>query len=341
MLWLLGAHGALAVGSAFTGVETSEDDETHDAETGSTGGVGHEDDGAERSEPCLIQGVLSDGDGDVQDQTISGVPSGSGSAGTYDLLTGAEGDDTLSASDGPAFLTGRGGDDLLTGAGDADQINGGTGLDTLVGNGGDDTLYGESGDDTLYGKSGDDDLFGAEGDDSLAGGSGDDSLAGGDGQDTVHGGAGADAVHGLQGNDALAGGAGADTLFGGTGNDHLVGNDDAGETDFLNGGDGADTITAGAGDVVSSGNGADWIGLEASHEDEAPAFVTDFSTDEDQIEITFDAEAGIRPVLSIEADDDNAAVFHILLDDIVVARVMSDGPLGPEHISLRPDNMMM
>ena len=198
-------------------------------------------------------------------------------------------------------------------------------IDELTG--GDDTLDGGPGDDILTGGIGNDRLSGGTGADLLDGGDGHDELAGGPGDDYLYGGAGADRLAGGSGADWLEGGAGSDALEGGDGNDILVGDDNflthllfeepvgdepvalddeqgrasepgeialisylpSGGDDTLSGGAGDDWLDGGYGDdELSGGPGADvFVFAYGSGHD----VVTDFSIDEDRIDLS--AFAGI------------------------------------------------
>ena len=347
MLWLLGALGALAVGSAVSDLGAQDDEPEQDD--------GGSDDFASRApipgaklldelpgpshtdiESDAIakpdKGVIGEGAEYLPDDTVDPADD------DYDLVTGTDGSDTLIADQNAAFLTGRGGDDLLIGAGGDDHISGGLGEDTALGGAGDDTIRGEGGDDSLTGDTGDDEIYGAEGADTLAGGAGNDSLAGGDGDDYLMGEAGDDTLHGLQGDDILSGGAGEDAVFGGRGDDTLSGveaSDDAAR-DFLNGGEGNDHLIAGAKDVVSTGTGADTVVLDFFDGGNEPVFITDFTADEDTLVISYEDTDETPPDLKIEPDEEDEAFFRVLLDDVLVAEVLSDAPLLPGHVSLQP-----
>lgn len=342
MLWLLGALGALAVGSAVTDLKPDED-ESQTADGGSDDGLPEDGQADVLAGPCLIDASLGAPVDPIHDLSEDQAPitpevATKNSSDDYDLVTGTNEADTLIADYNSAFLTGRGGDDLLIGAVGDDDIVGGLGNDTGLGGAGDDTIRGEGGDDSLSGGTGEDEIFGAEGADTLFGGDGADSLAGGDGDDSLIGGDGDDTLHGVQGDDSLSGGAGEDVLFGGRGADTLCGVEEEGEAerDFLNGGDGDDQVIAGAGDVVTSGSGADTVILDfLDARGNEPVFITDFTTAEDTLVISYEDTDGTAPDLKIETDEDNDSFFRVLLDDVLVAEVLSDAPLAPDHVSLQ------
>lgn len=347
MLWLLGALGVLAVGSAVSDLGAENDDsETSDAGAdnyvprGDGLGGGPSD---HMTGPCLTDSMFdppsnAEDHSSIDEPDIVTSPEMDVEGDDYDLITGTDGADTLVADENAGFLTGRAGDDLLIGAGGDDDISAGLGDDTAVGGAGDDTIRGEGGDDCLAGGDGDDEIYGAEGADILDGGEGADSLAGGDGNDSLFGGDGDDTLHGLQGDDTLSGGEGEDAVFGGRGDDTLSGVELTGETarDFLNGGEGDDHLIAGAMDVVSTGSGADTVILDFFDGGNEPVFITDFTADEDALVISYEATDGTPPDLAIEPDEGDNAFFRVLLDDVLVAEVLSDAPLLPGHVSLQP-----
>ncbi|MEL7014066.1 MAG: hypothetical protein AAFO72_12395, partial [Pseudomonadota bacterium] len=127
-------------------------------------------------------------------------------------------------------------------------------------------------------------------------------------------------------------------IVGGLGDDTISGVEADGEAarDFLNGGDGADHLIAGAGDVVTTGAGADKVTLDFFDTSDEPAFIVDFTAAEDTLVITYEDQNGVPPDLSIEPDEDDDAFFRVLLDDVLVAEVLSDAPLASNHISLQP-----
>lgn len=179
-------------------------------------------------------------------------------AGSSNLVTGDDGNDT--------FLPGPANMNVQAGAGD-DTINGGPGDDMLQGEDGSDSILGGSGDDRLV-----PDRGAADGPDSVAGGPGGDTIdylsrvtpvtvdlrvttgQGGAGEnDTIAD----DVEHASGGNgaDTLVGDDAANILDGKAGDDTI---DGAGGTDVLRGGVDSDTINAASDvipDVVDCGTG--------------------------------------------------------------------------------------
>jgi len=218
-------------------------------------------------------------------------------AGGNDTLTGNDVANILTGNGGNDKLIGGNGDDVLEGGVGADTLRGGAGADISAGGAGNDQLWagaGDEGGDTFVGGAGDDIVGGGAGHDLLIGGGvsagavtglsgeaggatldGVDTMFGGTGNDTIIGGGfddlnnnqnfdigeavmtglesnfiysgtGDDLIYGAAGADEIGGGTGDDTLSSGGGNDTLYGG----------GGDGADT---GINDVITSGDGDDFI----------------------------------------------------------------------------------
>lgn len=324
------AAGGVAMMMDFPDAEEDADSEGADA-AGGNGDAGQENlpdllDQVDLSPPEPVvategrdEGAISDdGDDDAADEAAPVqnliIPGDS----AENTLTGGAGDDQINGYDGPDAIDGQGGDDDLRGGGGADRLMGGAGNDLLHGDGGDDDLDGGDGDDRI---------FGHDGDDVLRGGDGDDSIEAGQGDDTLIGGAGDDALHGGDGNDVLTGGAGEDTLFGGWGDDTLNGVEEgAQELDFLNGGGGDDTISAGAGDVVTGGDGADTVIVEAGTGG-APIEFADFEEEADQLVIACDLAKNPDPLIEILADPDAPGWSSVHVDGHEVARVLGDEPI--------------
>ena len=197
-----------------------------------------------------------------------------------DSAQGDDGNDTIWGGSGSDTLYGNGDDDQLSAAGRDTTITDGhdapTARNLLDGGNGSDNLTGDAGLDTLLGGAGNDSLQGNAGNDSLDGGSEDDQAYGGDGNDTLLGQDGSDYLQGDAGNDVVDGGIGNDTLSGGPGDDTLQAGDG---DDAVSAGDGNDSISAGAGNdtiqlswdfttdslafrnTVDAGEGDDFIGL--------------------------------------------------------------------------------
>jgi len=315
---LVGLMGMLAVGAtAFYGFDalvTDPDDEGASA-------APQPGDGSETGEdPVMdIATLAEDGtgtisEGDSQGNTLAGTPN-------PDQINGYDGDDSI------AGLAGR------------DDLHGEDGQDTINGSEGEDTLHGGDGNDHLSGGAGSDTLYGGNDDDTLTGDAGDDSLVGSNGNDTLDGGAGDDALLGALDDDSLEGGTGQDTLFGGLGDDTLNGADDA-ETDYLNGGVGDDDITAGSGDIVTTGNGADTVTLNARLANEHEPLITDFSTEEDSLAVIYDDLADPDPEVTIEDDPDQEGRQSVLLNGTAVASLDNAPDLTLAHITLIPQSTL-
>lgn len=152
----------------------------------------------------------------------------------------------------------------------------------------------------VTGTEGADVLTGTDGDDLLAGLAGDDQLSGGAGDDVLLGGAGADLLQGGAGNDQLYGAEGADTLQGGAGDDQLL---------------------AGGGDTVTGGEDADQFILGSWFAgDGAPAEITDYNPDEDQLVVVYDPATGPAPEITVETDKDGT-VTGVFGDGVQLADV--------------------
>jgi Ca2+-binding RTX toxin-like protein len=177
-----------------------------------------------------------------------------------DTMRGFAGNDAIEGGPGSDNLQGGTGDDVLTDGGNSgvDLALGGSGDDFFsTGNGAGDTNAGGAGADTFQ--------LGADGavadagpgNDLALGGNGGDAVSGQEGDDWIEGGTGPDSFTGdaalpalgfdliTPGNDVLIGGGGSD-LLDGNGGDDIVGGGDA-------------DITTYAPDVVTGGNGFDWV----------------------------------------------------------------------------------
>jgi Ca2+-binding RTX toxin-like protein len=313
----VGLMGMLAVGAtAFYGFDTFVDDPE-----------------AEEANGALKPGETSETTDSTQ-MDISALDADGGK-----IVEGTDQVDTLTGGENPDQINGYGDDDQIDGLEGRDDLHGEAGQDTLIGSEGEDTLHGGDGDDLLTGGAGADTLFGGNHDDVLGGGTGDDSLVGSNGNDTLNGGTGADAVHGELGDDNLAGGAGQDTLFGSYGNDILNGTDDL-DADYLNGGAGEDTIIAGDGDMVSTGDGADIVSLNARLANDHEPLITDFSAEEDSLAVIYDDLADPDPEVTIEDHPDKGGRQSVLLNGTVVASLDNAPDLGLSNITLIPQSTL-
>jgi Ca2+-binding RTX toxin-like protein len=257
--------------------------------------------------------------------------------------------DQTTPSSGLAEFFGTSGPDELNGSSMGDRIFGLAGNDTLAGNAGYDRIEGGSGQDVLMGGAGDDQLFGGQNSDALDGGDGDDFLRGGRLADALFGGDGDDTLKGDAGNDSLIGGAGADTLQGGSGDDALVGGEldrqfdatalrslldastnvtgiefpdgtnfaafDDGIADVLNGGDGEDDFLLGATDTGIGGAGEDSFFVAQPQEitedgtSRAPAQITDFNPDEDDLILIANSARDSHDIQILENEDNTRSVM--------------------------------
>lgn len=261
---------------------------------------------------------------------IGGMPSS-------DILSGTDFNDVIDALEGDDQVHGYAGADDLSGGIGEDDIHGGDGNDTLSGQSGEDTLHGGFGNDQIEGGDHADQLWGDIGDDTLSGDQGNDTLTGSAGTDMLMGDDGNDGLHGNDGNDHLDGGAGEDVLFGGNGSDTLEGGSDAAR-DFLNGGRGDDLLVAKEADVLTGGEGSDTFAIDTSAGAfEQSAQIIDFSTEEDQIEITLSEEdyAQDEKDIRIETNDDGSSVVYLNNEEVVV--VKSDTPLLLKDILITKD----
>jgi Ca2+-binding RTX toxin-like protein len=171
-------------------------------------------------------------------------------------------------------------------------------------------------------------LRGTSEDDLLIGGGGNDRLFGRAGNDTLIGGPGRDRLEGQTGNDRLTGDSGRDTLLGGEGQDFLEGN---GGDDRLDGGQGADTLTGGGGnDTLTGGDGRDRFvyrsvsdrgDSEDSLFDERGDEITDFSTDEDVLDLRelfadsrYSTSDRLDKYIIIFNDDDDQTLIRVDVD---------------------------
>lgn len=176
-------------------------------------------------------------------QTVAGVTTFLGTAGS-DRIVGTAGRDVVLCGDGAdTVTTGAGDDEIRCGAG-ADTVDAGLGNDRILGELGNDKLLGGPGDDRLGGGDDQDRLGGGSGKDTGSGGNGRDIIGGGSGNDRLNGNAGADRVSGDSGRDSVKGSSGADRLFGGSGRDRLSGGSGR---DRIAGGTGRDTLAGGPG----------------------------------------------------------------------------------------------
>lgn len=153
--------------------------------------------------------------------------------GTYEFLSGGDGNDTILGGYGNEQIYGGAGDDLITTS---------LGDHTVVGGAGDDVIVAGGGDDVLGGGDDNDNIVAGAGNDEVVGGNGNDTVIGGLGIDTIEGNAGDDELDGNEGGDFIFGGGGDDLLTGGGGDDQLVGGDD---DDVLDGGPGNNFLIGG------------------------------------------------------------------------------------------------
>jgi large repetitive protein len=153
-------------------------------------------------------------------------------------------------------------------------------------------------------------LRGTSEDDLLIGGGGNDRLFGRAGNDTLIGGPGRDRLEGQTGNDRLTGGGGRDTLIGGRGRDVLTG---GGGNDTLTGGDGRDRFVYRS--VSDRGDSEDSLFDERGDE------ITDFSTDEDVLDLRelfadsrYSTSDRLDKYIIIFNDDDDQTLIRVDVD---------------------------
>ena len=133
--------------------------------------------------------------------------------------------------------------------------------------------------------------------------SGDQTFQGTSRNEHFNAGAGDDTVYGAGGRDLVYGGEGDDTIYGGEERDYLHG--DAGD-DTIYGGVGDDVIEGGAGDdTLSGGDGADTFEFSYTDGDDT---ITDFSTDEDVIDLLNISGVSGFSDLTITQEGDDAVI---------------------------------
>lgn len=270
---------------------------------------------------------------------------------TKDQVAGSHLSDRHGAATGPVILHqqdaafGNSGDDQIVGSAENDLLIANRGDDDLNGGDGRDGLYGGAGNDALFGDAGDDILLGEDGKDALDGGTGADLLLGGDGDDSLWGGDGGDRLFGGLGRDEIHGGAGNDVLDGTEAEDGNVQDRDA--PDRMFGGDGDDTLAVGIGDTATGGAGGDLFLFRAPSagafgSDIAPTgsagpppWITDFDSNEDAIEIIYDASfeiaPGVPPELSLIQSTHGT---DLILNGAVVAKLSAGTYIAPDDIRL-------
>jgi len=238
------------------------------------------------------------GDNDDNEAAPDDQPLDDGSEG--DLLDFTE-DDEVSEDDAQVPVPPETSDDPSTGdtivAGGSDLVHGGDGDDVITGSDGAVMVHGGDGDDLID--------FGDSGADSPV------LEAGGD--------AGDDTLVGSAGTDFLTGGSGADRIDGGDGNDTIMGGEDwsihdmggwatqdDGTADTIDGGAGDDVIFAAGGDTVATGTGNDHLQLDGRSEPSGVVTLTDFSLQEDTLEI----------LVPGPASEGGEAADHILSQEI-------------------------
>lgn len=186
--------------------------------------------GATEQSTFLGMGLSANAWNTVNSGTVTGLVSGSATAGTYfldfSLAASVVQEASQSFTDNQihaifkSLLTG---DDRIILSAKADTIAAGNGADYVAAGAGNDRIYGQVGADNLNGQDGRDLISGGYGNDRLTGGYGNDTLKGDQNRDRLFGNQGEDRLDGGADSDALYGGYGCDTLLGGTGADRLSG----------------------------------------------------------------------------------------------------------------------
>lgn len=246
-----------------------------------------------------------------------------------DIISGYDGDDTLNGNEGDDTLYGGDGDDNLNGNGNDDLLFGGDGDDEAEGGYGDDRVFLDDGNDT-YGLAGveefaqnlglDLDLEAEDLDLDLE--STEDSAIDLGEIESVSElfDLAAEAVYRQEGDDFIRGGAGNDIIFDALGSNTVYGDegadqiatvdfDDIGATDTVFGGYGADTILVDDGDTVSGGANADEIiVLRFEAEDDDVVTVTDFTPEEDSLDLIWTGTA-LSGTPEIGYNDENDGVM--------------------------------
>ena len=256
-----------------------------------------------------------------------------------DLIMGGSGDDILSGGGGRDIIRGGSGDDTIDGGAGSDYLFGGSGDDDITGGEGGDLILGGAGADTIDGGAGADIIVGGSGDDTLTGGAGADIFAfgPGDGNDTVTDfNKDEDTINlSLFGADlsfsdltitATTDGTGTIITVPGNGEDdgititlQGVTSTDVTESmfEFSNAGDDTITgttadeiITGGTGDdTMTGGGGSDTFVFAPGDGDDT---ITDFSTSDDQIDLTAFGEDVSYSDLTIAATSDGTGTVITL-----------------------------
>lgn len=370
MLWLASIFGIVGIGSAFVGLQdediSEEDEDAFDDEQEIEGEtvnlldvIGQGTAGMDlpdAHEPASAVASMSEANLDpmihfapepnpVDDTRADAprfAPQGAGSDGSdpdtaeappFFREGGSESDDVLTGGAGNDQFHGYGGDDTIIGGAGRDHMHGGDGNDQISGGTEDDGLHGENGDDRLDGGGGSDTVFGGAGNDTIDGGADADSLSGGLGDDSITGGPGDDTLRGNHGDDTLRGGAGTDNIGGGKGSDLLDGSDDDG-LDYLDGGTGDDTILGGQQDVMTGGAGADLFSVALETDPSAPAQIMDYSSEDDTLVLTYDADAMEAPEITVTEDPEISGLMHVQIGGQDVALVHNAAGLSVADIQV-------
>lgn len=166
---------------------------------------------------------------------------------------------------------------------------------------------------------------------------GNDVLAGTDAAERIAAGADDDGAAGT-GSDPVDATAGRDRLWGRTGDAALDGEDEDHDNilrTYLDGMAGGDVLTPQPDDWGMGGDDADLFGLAPNPAGPAPT-IGDFDPASDRLVLTYAADAGPAPVISVApdpADQGNAIVFA---DGRALAVVLDCGSLTPDMIELCP-----
>ena len=143
-------------------------------------------------------------------------------------------------------------------------------------------------------------------------------VSAGGGDDTIEGGRSADIIRGGSGDDRISGGGGDDALFGDTGDD------------VISGGEGDDDIAGGSGDdILTGGAGRDHFIFLESLGPTGTDTITDFSLDEDFIDLsTLGGSISFDDLTIADSRDDygnpGASVSHNAFGTIFLSGVHAD-----------------
>jgi Fe-S-cluster-containing dehydrogenase component len=99
-------------------------------------------------------------------------------------------------------------------------------------------------------------------------------------------------------------------------------------------------LLAGDGDMVSTGDGADIVSLNARLANDHEPLITDFSAEEDSLAVIYDDLADPDPEVTIEDHPDKGGRQSVLLNGTVVASLDNAPDLGLSNITLIPQSTL-